>query len=223
MHKALLILIAIALASPAPAAVYRCREKKGVLILTDDPDNFPPGCKPEGPQGETTVPPGGGNRPAVSPAPAPPAGRTEGRGETPGRESRPPPRSAPAEQNGEGPPPGSSGIPPGLNQPTRPAPPPAGAPGTAGQGTTTARPGASPQQSGVGIVGGPELAQWTEEARALNREYLEAQAGPPPLVGAADPRREIENRIDAFLTRLDNSPLSAQERTVVENELPPRQ
>lgn len=216
MLKALLIVIALALALPAPAAVYRCREKKGVLILTDDPDNFPPGCKAEGP-----LPPAAGSRSATAPAPAPapPPGGTDRRTLPPARDTRAPAPAPPRERAAEELPAGSAGIPPGLNQPS----PGATSPGSGTTGTPAVRPGLSPQQSEDAIAGGPELTRWLEEARALNREYLEAQAGAPPLAGGRDPRREIESRIDAFLTRLDNSPLSTQERAVVENELPPPQ
>lgn len=218
MRNALVILLLVALAAPAPAAVYRCRDKRGVLILTDDPDNFPPGCRPEGKQGETAVPPGGqGASPGAGRAGREPAGT-------------PPPPASQERRTFEGsappggpqqPPAGSAGIPPGLNRPGRPAPPPAEEPEEKTPAAPPPRPGAAAQENSREAAPSPELERWLEEARALNREYLEAQTGPPSPPGAPDRLREIESRIDAFVGRLDASPLSPKERTVVEGELPP--
>lgn len=42
------LMVVLALAGPAAAAVYQCRDGAGNLFLTDDPDQFPPGCESEG-------------------------------------------------------------------------------------------------------------------------------------------------------------------------------
>lgn len=184
MRTVLLTLLVLALALPAPAAVYRCRDKKGVLNLTDDPENFPPGCRPEGKQGETNV------RPDNAPPRQPADGNR--------RSTDTSPQQLPA---------GSSGAPPDLNRPT--PPPSQGAPGGAAQGVAP------------DISLGPVLEGWLEEARGLKREYLESQTGPERPAGSPDPRREIERRIGLFHDRLAQSPLSPQEKTAVEQELPP--
>lgn len=42
----LLLLFLLALPAVNAAEVYRCRDKSGTLVMTDDPSKFPQGCRP---------------------------------------------------------------------------------------------------------------------------------------------------------------------------------
>ena len=48
---AILILLLTAFSSGAAAGeVFSCRDAQGNLVFSDDPSNFPPGCRPVGPE-----------------------------------------------------------------------------------------------------------------------------------------------------------------------------
>ncbi len=74
------ILLLFLVSGPAQATIYQCRDAKGNLFLTDDLENFPPGCQAEEVQilrKETSVPPGKRAEPpppGSQETPPPPAG-----------------------------------------------------------------------------------------------------------------------------------------------------
>lgn len=68
IRSVLPILVLAILVSGVRAETFRCRDAQGVLVFTDDPDNFPPGClSVEETRGEVS---GGLN---IVPAPSPSA------------------------------------------------------------------------------------------------------------------------------------------------------
>ena len=79
------LLLLFLVSGPAQATIYQCRDAKGNLFLTDDLENFPPGCQAEEVQilrKETSVPPGKKAEPQPPPGnretPPPPPGAASG-------------------------------------------------------------------------------------------------------------------------------------------------
>ena len=220
----IIVILVVAWTLPAPAAVYRCRQPDGTLLLTDDPDNFPPGCVAEGEQGVTVAPsaerdggppPGGpeeaddfapaADTPAAVPQPQPEPD-VPGSTSFPPDLNRPDPFQQPREEI-ESP---VEGIEPGEEEPV------GGNSGAGWPGTPQEGPWADEETTG------PELAQWLESARAISREYLETRtAAEADVPGAAANLQELETRIDGFLESLHLSGLPEQAQASVEQELAP--